>query len=64
MNIDFYRIQCGGRLSLKTVLMLSVQMLERIKYLHDNGFLHGDIKPDNFLMGKGKFRHKVNLIDF
>lgn len=64
MNIDFHRTQCGGRLSLKTVLMLGVQMLERIKYLHDFGFLHGDIKPDNFLMGKGKLKHKVNLIDF
>jgi hypothetical protein len=35
-NIDALRIRCGGRLSLKTVLMVGVQILERIEYLHRN----------------------------
>lgn len=56
---------CGGRFSLKTTLMVGLQMLERIEFLHQNGYLHGDIKPSNFLMGKSaKVKHKVYMIDF
>ena len=45
--------------------MVGLQMLERIEFIHENGFIHGDIKPSNFLMGfSGKLRHKVYLVDF
>ena len=40
-------------------------MLERIQFIHENGFIHGDIKPSNFIMGlSGKLKHKVYLVDF
>ena len=65
LNIEQLRIMCGGRFSLKTTLMVALQMLERIEYLHTNGFLHGDIKPSNFLIGKtGKLKHKLYMVDF
>lgn len=49
--------------SLKTVLMLADQMIERLRHLHSKGFLHRDIKPENFLMGIRENQDRVHLID-
>lgn len=50
---------CGGRFNLKTVLMLTDQILCRLEVLHSRGILHRDIKPDNFLMGRGPTKFLV-----
>lgn len=54
---------CGG-FSLKTVLMIARQAIRRLKHVHDRGYLHGDLKPDNFLFGIGKKADVLYLIDF
>ncbi|XP_073031996.1 casein kinase 1-like protein 1 [Primulina eburnea] len=55
---------CSRKLSLKTVLMLADQMINRIEFVHSKSFLHRDIKPDNFLMGLGRRANQVYVIDF
>ncbi|CAN6935295.1 unnamed protein product [Brassica oleracea var. botrytis] len=55
---------CSRKLSLKTVLMLADQMINRIEFVHQKSFLHRDIKPDNFLMGLGRRANQVYVIDF
>jgi casein kinase 1 len=55
---------CGRKLTLKTVCMIADQMISRLEYMHNNNFIHRDMKPDNFLMGvKGK-ANTVYMIDF
>ncbi|XP_047944491.1 casein kinase 1-like protein 2 [Salvia hispanica] len=55
---------CSRKLSLKTVLMLADQMINRVEFVHSKSFLHRDIKPDNFLMGLGRRANQVYVIDF
>ena len=50
--------------SLKTVLLLGIQIINRIQSLHERHLLHRDIKTDNFLFGLGTLTNKLHLIDF
>ena len=52
------------KFSLKTTLMLGIQMIERIEYIHSRKFIHRDIKPDNFAMGRNKNGHILYILDF
>lgn len=54
--------------SLKTVLTIGIGLLDLLKRLHDEGFIHCDLKPDNIMIGDFKKDfHEMNqlyLIDF
>ena len=51
-------------LSIKTVCMIGYQMVQRIEYVHSKGYIHRDIKPGNFLIGKNLDNKKLYIIDF
>ncbi|GKV00883.1 hypothetical protein SLEP1_g13495 [Rubroshorea leprosula] len=55
---------CSRKLSLRTVLKLADQMLNRIEFVHSKLFLHRDITPDNFLMGLGRRANGVSFFVF
>eukprot|EP01114_Cavostelium_apophysatum_P002734 TRINITY_DN1241_c0_g3_i1.p1 TRINITY_DN1241_c0_g3~~TRINITY_DN1241_c0_g3_i1.p1 ORF type:complete len:509 (-),score=89.74 TRINITY_DN1241_c0_g3_i1:69-1595(-) len=55
---------CSRQFSLKTILMIAQQMIRLVEYLHSKNFIHRDIKPDNFVMGRGKKAATVHIIDF
>jgi serine/threonine protein kinase len=53
-----------NKLSLKTTLLIGIQIINRVKVLHESQLLHRDIKPSNFLFGLEKDTNKLYLVDF
>lgn len=53
----------GKKFSLKTSLMLALQMLDRIESLHKQNLIHRDLKPDNFAVGSEKRPEMLHLLD-
>ena len=51
-SLEDYFNYCKRKFTLLTTLMLVDQMLSRIEFIHSRNFIHRDVKPDNFLMGK------------
>ncbi|NXX89167.1 VRK2 kinase, partial [Centropus bengalensis] len=50
---DLQRIfeDCGSRFKKETVLQLGSRMLDTLEYIHENEYVHGDIKAANLLLG-------------
>lgn len=41
-----------------------LQMLEAIQQLHDEGYIHRDVKPSNFVVGLYSKKNDVFMVDF
>ena len=54
----------GKPFSLKTVCVLGIEMIKRIQYIHSKYYIHRDIKPDNFMIGRGQNEKIIYIIDF
>lgn len=68
-SLDKFFILCEKKLKLETVIYLGLQMIDRIEHFHSKGFIHRDIKPNNFLFGKFNRQmtsedKTVHIIDF
>lgn len=58
---------CGKQFSKETVLALGLRMLDALEYLHENGYVHADIKASNILLGfssKQQQPDQVYLVDY
>jgi tRNA A-37 threonylcarbamoyl transferase component Bud32 len=51
-------------LSMIDLIKIIYQICEGIEYLHSNGIIHHDIKPQNIVMDKKNLHFNVKIIDF
>lgn len=63
-SLEDLAAQANHRLSLKTVLMCSDQMISALEFIHNRGFIHRDVKPDNFMIGRDNHSNQIYIIDF
>lgn len=63
---DLRKAQALQRFSLATSASLGIQMVNAIKTLHEAGYVHRDVKPSNFVLGRAEdgADSKVFIIDF
>jgi len=50
--------------TLKTVLMLGVEIVRLLRSVHEKGILHRDIKPANFVISRGDKGRGIYILDF
>ena len=49
-SLEDLKCECGGTLSVRTVLMLADQMISCLEYMHQKRVIHQDLKPENFMV--------------
>ncbi|KAF7491829.1 Casein kinase I -like protein 2 [Sarcoptes scabiei] len=50
-NLNDLWIRCGRHFSIRTLSQLGYQLVYLMKYLHDNGIVYQNIRPEHFLYG-------------
>ena len=63
-SLDQLLKYCKGTFSLKTVLLIADQILDRIEWIHSKGLVYNNIDPTNFVVGLGEKQDKIFVVDF
>lgn len=65
-NLEDVFEACGHKFSLKTIIQLTLQLLDRFEYLHGKRIIFRDVKPENFLLGLPGTAagNLVHIVDF
>ena len=61
-NLECLFNACGRRLTLKSIIFFTVQLLKRFEVIHQCRILYRDVKPENFMLGINT--NTVYIIDF
>ena len=61
---DLFENLPSKKMSIRCVCNIGYQMIEILEYIHNKHIIHRDIKPDNFIMGRGNKNKYLYLLDF
>ena len=61
---DLFESLPNRKMSVNCVAKLGFQMVQILEYIHDRHIIHRDIKPDNFVMGRGDKSKYLYILDF
>lgn len=62
-NLNTLMMKNKGSFDLNTVLKLGIEITTLLEKFHSAGFIHRDIKPNNFLVGQENNKHIVHIMD-
>lgn len=57
-------IDCGGKFTIQTTCLIAIQIISRMEWLHHCNVIHGDIKPENIVVGIGNQANTLYVIDY
>lgn len=63
-NLDSIFNTYNKNFELCTVLKIGYEILNLIEKIHNCGFIHRDIKPNNFMFGVGEKKYDLYILDF
>jgi len=52
------------KMSIRCVCNIGYQMIEILEYIHNKHYIHRDIKPDNFVIGRKEKKKYIYILDF
>ena len=53
-----------GNFKIKDIIMIAIQILERIKFIHNKNVIYCNINPNNFALGFGRFQNLIYMTNF
>ena len=65
-TLEHYLFEKDTPFSIKTTIQVGMELLDRIRLVHEAGYLYCDLKMDNIVVGdsQGESLHKLYLIDY